>query len=143
MGKNGTIGKTIEEDQKVIITMRCIDMASPTSDVDKAPCSECGEITWISTSFRKMKFDKIICENCFFKSGKHKDEDYCACSTEECLNDALAALESRGIRTTKEEMVRRMEEKIGKRLQIVKPKKEKKIKIKNKDKTVKGMEHGI
>ena len=130
-GKNGTVGKTIEEeDQKVVITMRCIDMTSPTSDVDKVPCSECGEMTWLSVSSREMKFDKIICEACFFKSGKHKDEDYYACVTEECLNDALAALESYGIKTTKEEMVRRMEEKIGKKLKIVKPEKEKKIKIK-------------
>lgn len=122
MKKEKGVEKT-EKDQKVIITMRCIDMTSPTSDVDKAPCSECGEITWISTSFRKIKFDKIICENCFFKSGKHKDEDYYAYSTEECINDALAALESLGIKTTKEEMIRKMEEKIGKKLKIVKTEK--------------------
>lgn len=119
MGKDGTIEKTIEKDQNVVITMRCIDMASPTSDVDKVPCSECGEITWISTSFRGKKVDKIICESCFFKSGKHKDEDYHACVTEECLNEAFVTLESRGIKTTKEEMVRRMEERVGKKLKIV------------------------
>lgn len=108
-----------EKDENVVITMRCIDMSSPTSDIDKVPCSECGEITWISTSFRGKKIDKIICEKCFFKSGKHKDKDYYACVTEECLNDAFTVLESRGINTTKEEMVRRMEEKIGKKLKIV------------------------
>src|SRR3990167_1424555 len=121
MRKNGTVGKTIEEDQEIIVTMRCIDMASPTSDVDKVPCSECGEMTWLSVSGRKMKFDKIICESCFFKSGKHKDGDYHAYVTNECLNEAFTTLESRGIRTTKEEMIRRMEEKIGKKVKIVKP----------------------
>ena len=112
-----------KDDQKVVITMRCIDMASLTSDIDKVPCAECGEMTWLSISFRKMKVDKIICERCFFKSEKRKDEDYCACVTEECLNDALALLESRGIMTTKEEMIRRMEEKIGKKLAVTKLKK--------------------
>lgn len=126
MGKNGTVGRTIEEDQKVIVTMRCIDMASPTSDVDKVPCSECGEMTWLSASSRKMKFDKIICDPCFFKSGKYKDEDYHAYVTEECLNDAFTTLESHGVMATKEEMVRKIEEKIGKKIKIVKPKKEKK-----------------
>jgi hypothetical protein len=132
MGKEKDVKKEkgVEKDESVVIAMRCIDMASPTSDVDKGQCSECGEITWISTSFRGKKIDKIICENCFFKSGKHKDEDYHACVTEECLNDAFIALESRGIKTTKEEMVRRMEENIGKKLKIVKPKKEKKLKDK-------------
>ncbi len=119
MGNNGTIGKKID-DQKIIITMRCIDMASPTAEVDKIPCSECGEMTWISAMSRKVKFDKIICEPCFFKNRKYEDEDYCACVTEECLNDAFITLENRGIKTTKEEMVKRMEEKIGKKLKIVK-----------------------
>lgn len=114
--------KYLEKDENVVITMRCIDMASPTSDIDKVPCSECGEITWISTSFRGKKIDKIICENCFFKSGKYKDEDYYACVTEECLNDAFTVLESRGIMTTKEEMIMIMEEKIGKKLKIIKSK---------------------
>lgn len=120
MDKNGTVGKTIEEDQTVLVTMRCIDMVSHTSDVDKVPCSECGEMTWLSAASRKIKFDKIICDSCIFKSGKYKDEDYYAHVTEECLNDAFELLESRGIKTTKEEMVRRMEEKIGKKLKIVK-----------------------
>lgn len=114
--------KYLEKDENVVITMRCIDMASPTSDIDKVPCSECGEITWISTSFRGKKIDKIICENCFFKSGKYKDEDYYACVTEECLNDAFTVLESRGIMTTKEEMIMIVEEKIGKKLKIIKSK---------------------
>ena len=107
-----------EDDQKVVITMRCIDMASPTSDVDKIPCSECGEMTWLSTSFRKMKVDKIICNPCFLKSERPEKEDYCICVTEECLDEAFVLLESRGIKTTKEEMIRRMEEKIGKKLAV-------------------------
>jgi len=122
MGKDVEKEKGVEkteQDESVVITMRCIDMSSPTSEVDKVHCSECGEITWISTSFRGHKIDKIICEKCFFESGKHKEEDYCPCVTEECLNDAFIALESRGIMTTKEEMIRRMEEKIGKKLKIV------------------------
>ncbi len=129
MGKGVKKEKGVEKDESVVITMRCIDMASPTSDVDKTSCSECGEITWISTSFRGKKIDKIICENCFFKSGKHKDQEYYPCVTEECLNDAFTALERRGIKTTKEDMIRRMEDKIGKKLKIIKPKKEKKLKI--------------
>lgn len=142
MEKSRTFGKIIEEedieedkeeDQKIIITMRCVDMASPTSDVDIVPCSECGETTWLSAGSRNVKFDKIICEQCFFKSGKHKEEDYCACVTEKCLNDALAALYSLGINITKEEMIRRMEEKIGKKLEIInREKDEKQIEKKNK-----------
>lgn len=135
MGKDMKKEKGVEKtektkkDENVVITMRCIDMSSHTSNVDKVPCSECGEITWISTSFRGKKIDKIICENCFFKRERYKDEDCCPCTTEGCLNEAFAALESLGVKTTKEEMIRRMEEKIGKKLKIVK--------------TVKDMKHGI
>jgi predicted RNA-binding Zn-ribbon protein involved in translation (DUF1610 family) len=120
MDKNGIVEKKMDEDQKVLVTMRCIDMVSPSSDVDKVPCSECGEMTWLSASSRNIKFDKIICDSCMIKSGKYKYEDYYACVTEECINDALELLGGRGIKTTKEEMVRMMEEKIGKRLKIVK-----------------------
>lgn len=130
MGKNGTVGKKIEEeeeeDQTVIMTVRCIDMASPTSGTTKVPCSECGEMTWLSASSRNIKFDKIICDRCFFKSGKHKDKDYHGCVTEECLNDALEALERRGIKTTKEEMIITMEDHIGKEVNIIHKKKIKK-----------------
>lgn len=123
MGKNAIIGGKIEEDDRqVIITMRCIDMASPTSGTIKVPCSECGEMTWLSAPSRKIKFDKIMCERCFFKSGKHKYKDYQGCVTEECINDALEALGRRGIKTTKEEMIRRMEEYIEKELKVIKQK---------------------
>jgi predicted RNA-binding Zn-ribbon protein involved in translation (DUF1610 family) len=120
MGEIGTTREIVEDDQTVIVTMRCIDMASPRYDTVKVPCSKCGEMTWLSASSRNMKFDKIICEPCFFKDEKHKDGDYNAYVTEESLNDAFIALENRGIKTTKEEMIRKMEEKIGKKLTVTK-----------------------
>lgn len=105
-----------EDDQKIIVTMRCADMSFPSHGSVKVPCSECGDITWLSVSSRKIKFDKIICEKCFSKNEKNKHEDYCACVTEECLKDAFVTLERHGIKTTKEEMIRRIEKKIGKKL---------------------------
>lgn len=114
--------KETEKDQSIVITMRCIDMVPRTSNIDKVPCSECNEMTWISTSFRDKKVDKIICEHCFLKSGRHKDEDYHACVTEECIIEALSQLENSGLKTTRKEMVKKMEKKIGKKIIVIKQK---------------------
>jgi hypothetical protein len=122
MDKDGKL----EKDETVLVTVRCIDMAAPTSEVDRKACSECGEMTWVSFSSRNQKFDKILCEPCFFKSDKFKDKDFTAHVTEKCLNSALEILENRGIRTTKEEMVKNLESNIGKKLEIERQKKKRK-----------------
>lgn len=134
MDNNRTIGKMIEDDhcrkeddQNVVVTMRCTDIKSPAYGSVKVPCSECGEITWLSTSSRNIKFDKIICQQCFYKDKKYKDEECRVCVTEECINDVLISLERLGIKTTKEDMIKKMEEKIGKKL-VVTELKDKKIK---------------
>lgn len=108
-----------DQEESAIVTVRCTDMIRPVSDAVKVPCSDCGEIVWLSLSSRNIKFDKIICEQCFFNNEKQKDEDYSACITEDCINDALKSLERRGVNTTKEELIKKTEEKIGKKLTIV------------------------
>lgn len=111
-----------EEDTQVVVTIRCIDMASPISNVDKVPCSECGEMTWVSVSFRNKKIDKVVCEPCFFKNDIYKHKDSHACVTEECLNEAFNWAKQSGYKVTKEDMIKNMEEKIGKKLTVVKQK---------------------
>lgn len=112
--------KKIDEDDTIIVmTVRCIDMAAPTDNIDKIPCSECGEMTWISTSFRGKKIDKIVCKPCYAKI-YNKDKEYIACTTQECIDDAFEWARQHGINTTKEEMIMKMEDKIGKRIKIEK-----------------------
>lgn len=77
-----------DEDQIVVLTIRCIDMAPSSDDVKKAPCSTCGEMTWLSSSWKGKKIDKIICSECFYKSKEYKNGDYSASVTEECLEGA-------------------------------------------------------
>ncbi len=109
--------KIDEEDIIVVMTVRCIDMAATTENIDKIPCTECGEMTWISTSFRGKKIDKIVCKPCYDKI-YHNEKEYFACTTQECLDEAFEWAKQHGINITKEEMVMKMEDNIGKSIKI-------------------------
>lgn len=111
---------TSNEDERLVITVRCIDMATPKTEVDKIPCSECGEMTWISTSFRGKKIDRAVCEPCFFGNDRYKNENYFACVTQECIDEAFAWAIRSGYNVTKEHMIKKMEDKIGKKIKVVK-----------------------
>lgn len=108
-----------EEDIIVVMTVRCIDMAAPTENIDKKPCTECGEMTWISTSFRDKNIDKIVCQPCYNKIYP-KEKEYIACVTQECIDEAFEWAKRHGINTTKEEMIMNMEDQIGKSIKIEK-----------------------
>jgi hypothetical protein len=113
-----------KKDEIVVVTMRCIDMAASRSDVDKIRCAECGEMTWLSISWRGKKIDRIICESCF-KNRKYKNSDYSACVTEECLEEAVESVRDNYGETTpdkdiKKRMIKIVEEKLGKKVKIIK-----------------------
>lgn len=127
--ENGrTVGKSRENDQNVVITARCIDMEYPSPGTVKVPCSECGEMTWLSKSSRKIKFDKIMCESCLSENKEYNDENCFMHVTEECLDDAFDILSIHGIKTTKDEMVKNIEDQLGKKIKIVRTEKKKKKK---------------
>lgn len=76
-----------EKDEIVVITVRCIDMASPHNDSDKIKCGVCGEMTWVSHSWRGKKIDKIICEKCFYNSEEFKKDEFKANVTSKSLQE--------------------------------------------------------
>lgn len=113
----------MSDDEKIlVVTMRCIDIAASCSDIDKIKCTECGEMTWLSISWRGKKIDRTVCEKCFEKENKYKSD----CSiyvTKNCLNDALKHLkEAENPRGTDEEIKKRMisymERKMGVKISI-------------------------
>lgn len=105
--------------ETVVVTMRCIDMLSPDPYVGKVPCAECGEMTWLSRNFKGQKIDKILCLKCF-EDKYNGDDEYVALAKEESIEDALKLLELSGIKTTREEIIKVVENKIGKKIKIVK-----------------------
>lgn len=118
-----------DEDQVIVITMRCADMAPSSYDLEKRLCEDCGEMTWLSSSWKGKKIDKIVCTKCFYNSKEYKSGDYTANVTEECLEDAKnwARRNLHTKKTDKEiktRMVEIMENKVGKKLKII-PKGEK------------------
>jgi len=114
----------MNEDQIIVITVKCVDMAHPSYDSEKRPCEDCGEMTWLSSSWKEKKIDKIICTECFYNSKEYKSGDYSANVTEECLEDAKNwARRNLGIKKTDQEiktrMVETIENKMGKKLKII------------------------
>lgn len=110
-------------DKIVVVTKRCIDISSYDSDVDKRPCSECGEITWLSNSWRGKKIDRIICDQCFFKSKEYEKGDYIPSATEECLEQAVQWVRDHfDTKETdeeiKEKIIKTVESKIGKKIEL-------------------------
>lgn len=110
-------------DKVVVITKRCIDISSYGYDIDKRPCSECGEMTWLSKSWRRKKIDQIICDKCLVNSKEYKNDDYIACTTEECLEEAVQWVRNHfDTRETdeviKEKIIQTIENKIGKMIKI-------------------------
>lgn len=112
------------KDEIIVVTARCIDMTAYYDDIDKMPCSECGEMTWLSSSWRGKKIGKIVCGHCF-EGEKYKNRDYSANVTEECLNNAIKTIrEHYGITKTdkelKKEAIEILEGQIGKKINIIK-----------------------
>lgn len=113
-----------EKNEIVVVTARCMDISAYYDDIDKMPCSECGEMTWLTSSWRGRKIDKVICGHCF-ESGKFKNIDYSANVTEECLNNAIKAIREHYGRTEtdkelKKKAIEILEKQIGKKINIVK-----------------------
>lgn len=104
------------EDKTMVITMRVVDMANPSPNAWRIPCDECGELTWISGLWKDKKIDRVVCGHCW--SIKYKDEDYVACTTEEIIQLALKVLRGRGIHVTREEIIEKLEFKIGKEIKV-------------------------
>jgi hypothetical protein len=112
-----------EEEEIIVVTTRCIDMAASCSDIDKIKCSECGEMTWLSSSWRGKRIDRAVCQHCFEGKDKYKKSDYSAYVTNSCLNDALKQLKEtvhpKGTdEAIKKRMIRYIEEAIGKKIAI-------------------------
>lgn len=113
-----------DKDKIIVITARCMDMTAYYDDMDKMPCSECGEMTWLSSSWRGRKIDKIVCGHCF-EGEKYKKGDYSANVTEECLNNAIKTIkEHYGRKETDKELKKQaieiLERQIGKKINIIK-----------------------
>lgn len=114
------------KDEIVVITVRCIDMASPRNDSDKIKCDICGEMTWVSHSWRGKKIDKIICENCFYNSEEFKKDEFKANVTSKSLQEytdwARRYYHISSFITDEEiknDILRRFEMKIGKKIKII------------------------
>lgn len=114
-----------EKDEVAVITVRIIDMASPSDDTEKRLCSLCGEMTWLSNNWKGKKIDKIICEKCFYYSEEYKKKEINPKVTEECLESAIKKIRRLyDLKETDEEIKDRLmiefEKKIGKKIEILK-----------------------
>lgn len=110
------------KEEIVVVTVRCIDMAARCADVDKVKCSDCGEMTWLSPSWRGRNIDRIVCEPCFSKV-KYGNDGCKAYITKRCLNDALEELKNilhleGGDDDIKKEMIYLMERRMGKKIEV-------------------------
>lgn len=113
-----------DEDEIVVVTIRCIDSVAHFDDIDKAKCGICGEMTWLSANWRGRKIDNIICKNCF-DDGEYIDEDSTTNITESCINDAVKFIKERYGMTEKNKDIRKkmiaiVEEKLGKKINVIK-----------------------
>jgi hypothetical protein len=107
-----------EKEEIIVVTMRCINMAASCSDIDKIKCAECGEMTWLSSSWRGKRIDKAVCEQCF-EIERYKKRDYSTCVTKSCLNDALEQVKDTCIiRGTDEDIKKRMVSYIEKKMGV-------------------------
>ena len=114
-----------DKEEIVVVTKRCVDMAAYCDDIDKVPCADCGEMTWISSSWRGKKVDRVVCMNCFESSEKYKGDDCSGNVTEKCLSDVIEWVKKHHYpeRTDKEigeEIIRVMEGVMGKKINIIK-----------------------
>jgi hypothetical protein len=53
-----------EDDEKVLITLRCVDVKNVIVGNRKDKCGRCKEDVWISPSSENMPFSSIICSRC-------------------------------------------------------------------------------
>ena len=108
-----------EKDEIIVVTTRCIDMAASCSDIDKIKCADCGEMTWLSSSWRGKKIDRAVCDHCFEDKERYKNSDVSAYVTKRCLNDALKQLKDTcRLEGTDEDIKKKMVEYVEKKIGI-------------------------
>lgn len=113
-----------DTEEIIVVTMRCIDTSASCCDVDRIKCDVCGEMTWLSSSWRGRKIDRVICDHCFEDEKANKSGDYSACVTRRCLEDAQKYLKDilhlgGTDEDIKKKMISYLEKKIGKKITIV------------------------
>lgn len=62
--------KNIEEDKKIIVSVRCKDQYMCIPGSEKRTCLRCGELVWVSPSLKDDKMDGAICTRCI------REEDF-------------------------------------------------------------------
>ena len=110
-----------DDDEIIVVTARCIDVAACRDNTDKKPCIDCGEMVWLSHSWKGKKIDKVICEHCFEKE-KYQNHDYSAHISDEVMDDVTEIIKRRGSQLPddeiKEMMIKVLESRIGKKVNI-------------------------
>ena len=114
------IAKENEDEEVIVVTARCSDIAPHFEDIDQIPCSKCGEMTWLSNSWRGKRIDKIICEPCF-ENEKYEDNDYSFRVTEKCLDDAIEVIHSHydkkgSYDSIRKKIIDKMERRLGRQI---------------------------
>lgn len=107
-----------EKEEMAVVTIRCIDMPVPHVDSWKRKCDICGEMTWISASWKGKQVDKVVCEPCWFANYKDR-EDYNIYITQKNLDEFLEWCERNNKKSSKEEAIRLMELRTGKKIKIL------------------------
>ncbi len=106
-----------------VVTIRCRDSDFVEGNSDKIVCAECGEMTYISPSWRGKNVDRVICHRCF--DSKYRDTKFDADVTEECLNNAIDYVIERfnpdmSRDDIKKKMIKMLEERCKKNINVVK-----------------------
>lgn len=104
------------DDNTTVVGGRVSDIASPVPGAWTVPCDDCGELTWISSTWKDKKIDRVICKQCYL--AKYKDKNYDAFVTEETVQLALKTLHDRGIDITREKLLNDLETFAGRPLKI-------------------------
>jgi hypothetical protein len=124
MGKEKEAG----EGKITVVTVRCIDMTAPFSDNWRRSCDLCGEMTWVSASWKGKKIDRIMCEHCWSANYKDKEEIN-ICVTKASLNEFREWSKryygsGNSKRLTMKDVIKMIEMKTGKKIKIVDSEKE-------------------
>ncbi len=105
------------EDEIAVVTVRVIDHANPLPGTWTIPCDDCGELTWISDTWKNKKINRVVCKHCFLT--KYMYKDHIPCVTEEIIKKVLEVLRGRGMDVTREEIIKNIEAKFGKGMRII------------------------
>ena len=122
--------KEKEDDTVVVVSFGCqfIDKPIPGSLIRN--CDDCGTDVWIAPSWQGKKIDRIVCMKCYEEnvgenSYKGKKEDIVTCISEEQIKEFnLYSKQRNGYTMTKDEILRALEKKLGRKVIFEKGKKE-------------------